>query len=43
MVTDFFCEVQLWAGAAEGVQAAFDKLKQPLLLSQLRKATRGTV
>lgn len=43
VVTKFFNEVVALAGAAEGVRAAFDKLNNPLLLSQLRKATRGTV
>lgn len=43
VVTKFFNEVAALAGAAEGVRAAFDKLNNPLLLSQLRKATRGTV
>lgn len=43
VVTKFFSEVAALAGAAEGVRAAFDKLNNPLLLSQLRKATRGTV
>lgn len=43
VVTEFFNEVVALAGAAEGVRAAFDKLNNPLLLSQLRKATRGTV
>lgn len=40
---DFSSEGILMAASADGVSRAFDKLNQPGLLAELRKATKGTV
>ena len=42
-VVSFGKEAMNLAGIAEGVQAAFMRLNNPMLLENLRKATRGTV
>lgn len=42
-VLNFGKEAVMLAAKAEGVEAAFERLNQPALLSNLRKATRGTI
>lgn len=43
VVTNYAKEAVALAGKLEGVEAAFNKLDDPALLSQLRAATKGTV
>ena len=42
-VIQFASEAEKLARTAEGVKIAFDKLNDPLLLTRLREATKGTV